>query len=240
MEKPLNKNKRVLIICIIGIILIAVGVILAVFVFPPDSDSSGNAQTTSGAKFSTQKNQTLTEFNSDYYSTSTTSPSTTYKAIPNSILIDAEMQENLNTFLSNFSEANFELFSKEPSVKNLVQFALIHNHINKGDSVFEDADVAINGKDFDKKIHQKYVIQTIQQYFGISLTADKFSDFDYYSDEHFYSKASEQKISFGFSIANNLESVGAGVYQVEFAIYDSSEYDNLHNFYTIRCTHSRC
>lgn len=214
MKKLLSKNRLIF----LGIILILIAVATAVFFgishFNPDNTETENSI------------QDVADGN--LYNSSALPSTSSYADIENAILIDDILQEHLNIFLSTFSEIKLQSFSEKTSEDKLIGFGYLYNKMNRYQDTVEKADITINGTYCVEKINYKYIAQTVQKYFGVSLTDKNFQSHPFYKDGYIYAESYDLTNDITFSIAQNIKAVGEQLYEVDFAIYDvSSENFNL-------------
>lgn len=142
--------------------------------------------------------------------------------------LDADLQYDVNIFLSNFSEATMENFSVRAEDKDMLDYAITYNFINK-QYEFESCNVELdNGIYGNFRIHKDKVLQTVKKYFGYQLNSSVCNDVPYYYDGYFYLNFTGANLCNGFCIVSSLEKLENNQYRAVFDIYldgeDGSDY----------------
>ena len=123
------------------------------------------------------------------------------------IKLDSAERKKLNTFFSNFSEANLESFTQDTLTEQvLLDFALIHSYINNFKSLIPSPDGATMG------VPSALVDKATERYFGRTLASHK---------EKTYSMPAADGEAYIFSQIGKLVGLGDNRFQAGGIIYST-------------------
>lgn len=142
------------------------------------------------------------------------------------INLTATQRENMNLFLSNFTESCLSyitecVFDVQSTPENmLVEFALDHLWFNYGDTRIEWGEYQ---NYYNVRVHKKHVPEVIKKYFGTSISdyAPYYVDF---IDPYYYWTETGGHIPGGFASTEEVRYLGADRYYVSFITLASGEY----------------
>lgn len=231
-QKP--RNKTVLIaIGIMALLVFSIILILAgIGISSLSKDKNTESETVSVVNSTSETNTTQAKQETLYDSTTQTSENNTVTSTQNYgknyLKLNADLQYDVNIFLSNFSEADIENFSTRPSDKEMLNYAVTYNLLNKNYE-FENCDVEFNNGSYGNlRIHKDKVLKTVKKYFGYQLDDSAcYSSYNYY-DNYFYTEFTGGSLYSGFCIVSSLEKLKNNRYRATFDVYidgsDGSDY----------------
>lgn len=132
--------------------------------------------------------------------------------------LTSEQKKDLNVFLSNFSEAFLKYYDADNvNTNDLINFAFIHDMINNNK--------LIRYKDSNMGISAERVSETLNKYFGKSITNESTNEWQYDGEYYWKSGAAGESYDY-FSVALNLVDLNNGTYRVDFNTYYAG-YDSM-------------
>lgn len=137
-----------------------------------------------------------------------------------SINLTADLQYNLNLFISNFTEANLESFDYKPADSELIKFAISYNTINERQRI-ETGEWTINGNYYNRRVSDDYVFESISDHFVCPIgNIIDYSQYVYY-DGYFYLVFTGASVTGPMGVVTSVEELGNNRYRMYFNIYNN-------------------
>lgn len=218
-----GKNKKT--ICLIVVIIAAL--IVGVLFFALSSENKKSEDITTTAQEYISETTEITDSTTEKAVITTEENTETTEIVSESTVVGLtmtrELQTEMNTFFSNFSEIEFESFEDSPSEAALIYFAYSHILINQFDDAVElgeYSDIDEN-QGFNFRIKQENMKRVINRFFGITPGKEFGKTYEYYKDGYFYGEITGGQLGYGFSIVTNVDEAKKDLYEVSFDIYAS-------------------
>lgn len=132
---------------------------------------------------------------------------------PKVVSLNTTEQNALNTFFSNFAEANIGSFTQTNGISDaeLINFAIMHNNINCQNK-FEPQG------DNDIKIKKSHLDETAKKYFGKTVTNHKSIEGVAYSNGYYTIPRSDGE-AYTFAQVDKFYDLGASKYAADVIVY---------------------
>lgn len=220
-----QKNSTVTLIIgiICGVLIVGITFIAIILAGNSKKDDKNKNDDNSSARL-TQTSAVSTEIPQ----TQPTEPSTQKDVqSPDAAPVTKSKQYDMNIFMSNFSESDLPNFSmgKRLSAEELTWFARDYCFFNRYE-LYEDTDYEFpDGGYGNIRIQEKYIKDTVENYFGFSLDDSEFTENLMYHDGCFYRQVTGGDMSSGCTIVNKFEKIGDNTYKLYCDVYFTSGAD---------------